>query len=148
MSHKNWRRTFAGGLLMVEAIIYLLAARFVLVCFSFQQITGFVSRPVRRSELLGLRRKLVLKTVKRAIFNAWRHLPLKTTCFQRALAAHLMLRRRAVGTTLYYGAVLSPDRGLTGHVWLRDGLEFVVGEEAAKGHRQLACYPDGGCMIK
>lgn len=148
MRYKSWRRTFAGGLLMVEAIICLLVARFALACFSFQQIAGFVSRPVRRSERLGRRRKFALKTVKRAIFNVWRHFPLKTTCFQRALAAHLMLRRRAVGTTLYYGAVLLPDRGLTGHVWLRDGLEFVVGEDAAKGYRQLACYPDGGCMIK
>jgi hypothetical protein len=143
----GWK-AFAVRLLIAEAIICLLAARLALACFSFRQITGFISRPSRKPELLGSKRQLARMTVKRAIFTVWRHIAVKNTCFHRAVAAHFMLRRRGVSTTLYYGVNFLHGRGLTGHVWLQDGLEFIVGQQAANGCHALACYPDGDCMVQ
>jgi hypothetical protein len=143
MRRRNGRRVLAINLLIAEAIICLLFARLALACLSFRQITRFVSRPPHKPELLGLRRQFARRMVKRAIFNAWKRFPMKTTCFHRAITAYFMLHRRGVSTTLYYGATFLPDRGLTGHVWLQDGLEFVVGQQAASGYHALAYYPDG-----
>jgi hypothetical protein len=134
--------------LTAETVICLLLARLALVCLSFQRITVLISRQSLRPEVWGRKRRLARITVNRAIFNVWRRFPLRTTCFHRAIAAHFMLRRRGVSTTLYYGATSLPNRGLTGHVWLQDGFAFVVGRRAAKSHHVLARYPDGNSTMQ
>lgn len=131
----------SGSLLLLEAAVSLGLARLAVQFFSFPQLARFVSQPLRRAELSGRERRLARWLVNRAIFRAWRGLPLENTCIHRALAAHWMLRRRGVSTTLFYGAATQPGAGLTGHIWLQDGVEMVVGSEAARGLPQLAHYP-------
>ena len=148
MRYRHGRRLFPGNGLVTETVIHLLLARFALAAFPFRRITWLISRQSRRPELSGRERRLARLTVNRAIFYVWKHFPMKTTCFHRALAAHLMLRRRGVSTALHYGAATLADRGLTGHVWLQDGLEFVVGRDAAKHHHALARYPGGNLTME
>ena len=148
MRFRPGRRLFSGNGLVTETVIHLLLARFALACLPFRRIAWLISRQSRRPELSGRERRLARVTVNRAIFYVWKHFPMKTTCFHRALAAHLMLRRRGVSTTLHYGAATLPDRGLTGHAWLQDGLEFVVGRDAAKRYYALARYPAGNLTME
>ena len=44
--------------------------------------------------------------------------------------------------TLYYDAAILPERGLTAHVWVRDGEEGVVGHTVADRYKVLARYPE------
>lgn len=141
MQRRPRREVISRRLLSSEAILSLLVARLVLALFSFRGITGLVSRPSRKPQLSGRERRRARLIVNRAIFGASRLLPLKNTCFHRAIAAYFMLRRRGVSTTLYYGAAILPGRGLTGHVWLQDSREFIVGRDAAKRYRVLAYFP-------
>jgi hypothetical protein len=53
-----------------------------------------------------------------------------------------MLRRRGIDATLYYGAATLPQRGLMAHVWVKDGVEAVVGCQAANKYHILARYPE------
>jgi len=126
---------------LVEALACLLAARFLLAVLPFRRLRRLLERPSKRPALAGEARRRERQQVRRAVFHWHRRLPSLTTCFHRAIAAQLLLRRRGVETTLSYGAARLPGRGLTGHVWLQDGPEPVLGVAAAAGYKILASYP-------
>jgi Transglutaminase-like superfamily len=63
-------------------------------------------------------------------------------CIQQGLAALLMLRRRRLMATLYYGAAHSADHVLVAHVWVRSADVDVVGCETASDFQLLATFPD------
>ena len=137
----NWLKR---QLLTAEVVGYLLLARFALTVFSFQQLTWFFERPTRQPELTGEARIGQRKEVRNAIYKIHRRFPGSTTCFHRAIAAQAMLRRRGIGTTLYYGAATLPGRGLATHAWVQDGADGVVGYLTAQreGYHILARYPE------
>lgn len=80
-------------------------------------------------------------TIRRAI-RAWsRRLPWRTMCFEEALTAHWMLRRRGLRSTLHYGAA-TIDGDLKAHVWVRSGDLDVVGCDNAGDYALLAIFPE------
>jgi hypothetical protein len=124
----EWWRT-------AEAVAYLATARLALAVLSFQRLTWLFERPARRVELTGEARIRMRHEVRRALNRVRRRLPSQTTCFHRAIAAQAMLRRRGVGTTLYYGAARLPTGVLATHAWVQDGTEGVVGYRAVERDR-------------
>ena len=162
--NRSWTRRKAGGVLskevapfsarveaepspkagrclrLAEALLFLMVARLVLRWLPFRQLTRLLSRPVPK-ELLGQARRQARREVRRALLVLWRRGPLPSTCFHRGIAAQLMLRRRGVASVLYYGAATLPGRGLTGHVWVRDGAAWVVGRAGARNLQVLGRYP-------
>jgi hypothetical protein len=68
-------------------------------------------------------------------------LPWRSVCFQRGLAAHVMLRRRGLPSVLHYGVEQSPERGLSAHVWVSVGGRVLVGAGGLAGHVCLARFP-------
>jgi len=142
MKSKPGRGRCTIFLLYLEVVSYIILARFVLMFFSFHRISGLISRQPRRRELSMRQRRLSQMMIKKCIFKVFKRLPFSTTCFHRAIAAHLMLRRRGIATTLHYGAAIHPEKGLMGHVWLKDGSRFIVGRDASKTVHALARYPE------
>jgi hypothetical protein len=129
-------------LLLVEAVLCLLLARAVLWCLPFRMIEWYMQRRARQPQLQGEARSILRNAVRWSILRATVLLPGKTVCFPRAIAAQAMLRRRRVGTTLYYGAVTQAEKGLKSHVWVQDGTSGVIGLRAAHGYKTIARYPD------
>lgn len=127
---------------LIEAIVYLAAARLALRFFHFKRLTWLFGRAAKKPEVVGNARAQFRKEVRQAIGDAQRFLPGETACFPRAIAAQAMLRRRGVSTTLYYGAKTIPDRGLTAHAWVQDGAVGVVGYSDASDYHALARYPE------
>ncbi len=68
--------------------------------------------------------------------------PWRTVCFQEGLAAHWMLRRRGVASTLHYGAARAASDGLAAHVWVSVAGRPVVGGDGG-GYARLASFPPG-----
>jgi len=139
-------RTVAPVLRTAEAFFFILFARLALSIIPFHHLATFMSLPTGKPELGGQKRREVRQEVKLSIFGAWRRMRFHNTCLHRALAAQAMLRRRGISTVLYYGAKTLTDRGLTGHVWLQDGSECIVGEQVAKGYHPLVRYPAGDAV--
>lgn len=81
--------------------------------------------------------------VRWAVRKCARHVPWRAKCFEQALAAQLMLRRRGVETALHYGVRRRPADGLEAHVWLRAGALDVVGCENADEFTEVARFPPG-----
>ena len=137
---RRWSQVRWGALLL-ETAFYLVIARLALKHVRFQRLTPFFERPARQPELAGEQRAQVRSEVQRAIWMVASRLPGKMVCFPRAIAAQALLRRRGVGTVLYYGARTEADKGLNAHVWVQDGAHPVVGKRSAEGLRVLSRYP-------
>jgi len=138
---------FYKRFLFFEAVVSLLLARLALHCLPFKTIKWFLNRPTKQPELHGVEREEFRKSVRWAILRAVKLLPGKTVCFPRGIAAQAMLRRRKIGTILYYGAVTHPDKGLTSHVWVLDGQDGVIGHRVASGYKVIAKYPESAINI-
>ena len=134
-------RPWAARGLVLEAAVHLVAAKLALRVLPFRRLTRLFSRVPRRPELQGDERARVRDDVARSIQVAAERLPRAWACFPRAIAAQAMLRRRGVGTVLYYGAATLPGRGLSTHVWLLDGDVGVAGHVANLSYHVLARYP-------
>jgi transglutaminase superfamily protein len=139
---KFWQLPLARRWLLIEAALWLLVARLALRVLPFRWLTKFFERPPKGPEVVGAERERLREEVRWAIHLATRQLPGKTVCFPRAITAQEMLRRRGVGTTLYYGAAKMPGQGVTTHVWVQDGTEGVIGHLMARGYHTLARYPE------
>jgi hypothetical protein len=79
--------------------------------------------------------------VRWAVEAAARRLPWRPVCFPKGLVAQLMLRRRGVASTLYFGVGQDPVDGLTAHVWVRNGAQDVIGCDEAAAFAPLAAFP-------
>jgi hypothetical protein len=138
------RCSIAEILILLEAAVCLLAARFALASLSYRHLTRLFTKRPRTPELIDEERRQVREKVQTALEGSLIWLPFRTTCFHRAIAAQAMLRHRNIGSTLCYGAVTSSDRRLQTHVWLQDGTEGIVGHLVAErdGYHILARYPE------
>ena len=127
-----------GPALLGEAGCAMLLGSVLIRILPFRRLASLLSRnstqPVRTSDE-------EIRRIRRAI-QAWsRRLPWRTKCFEEGVAAHWMLRRRGLASTLYYGAA-TIDGQLKAHVWVRSGDKDVVGCENADEYAELARFPN------
>jgi len=125
---------------LIESLTLLALSAAVIRVLPFATVGRLASLPLGRART-GAREALVRK-VSWAVTASARRSPWRSVCFQQGLAAQIMLRRRGVDSTLYYGAAPERAQGLSAHVWVRVGTLDVVGCEAAEGFAVLATFPD------
>lgn len=77
--------------------------------------------------------------LRRAILAWGRRLPWRVKCFEEGLAAHWLLRRRNLASTLHYGAATIGGE-LKAHVWVTSRQTPVVGCENRDEFRLLARF--------
>ncbi len=142
--HEFRQMPFADRFELFEAIFWLLAARQALRYIPFSRLVPRLSQGIIAAEIIGPERTRLCLRVRWLVLRASHCFPGEFVCFPRAIAAQGMLRRRRVGTELYYGATVMPEIGLKTHVWLQDGTVGVVGYGAAEQYRVLACYHSSG----
>src|SRR5258708_14397318 len=88
--------------LLAEAFVTLAFASAAIRRLSFLQVGRLASRslgPSRSKQDEGL-----LDKIAWAVRASARHVPWRAVCFQQGLTAPIMLRRRGVASTLYFGA--------------------------------------------
>jgi Transglutaminase-like superfamily len=137
---KFWRFSRQDRLLVVETVLYLAVAGFGIALLRFRHVAVLAARPTRRPEPPPQECLRKVRLIRWAILATARRVPWRAFCFQQALAAQLMLRRRGIPSVLYYGA--AQDRsGLFAHVWLRHGEVDVIGCATAHRFAILATFP-------
>lgn len=123
----------------------LAAARIAILNLPFPTIGRIASvRPgARRAPAASAER---LERVRWAVTACARRVPFRALCFEQGLAAQVMLRRRGIRSTLYYGAKLDANRTLVAHVWVCHGNVGVIGADTRDGFNTLASFPaEAGC---
>ncbi|MGJ7457403.1 lasso peptide biosynthesis B2 protein [Halomonas sp. MA07-2] len=68
----------------------------------------------------------------------------RLTCLMLAMAAHWMLRRRNVSSSLVLGTLAErlPDQSLKlkAHAWIRHGSGVVLGGETGEAYSPISCF--------
>lgn len=127
----RWRRLVALPrhrlALAAEAFAALLAAKLALRLVPARWIFRWLERPLRTQ----VSREGVAEEIRWSVLSAARYGPVNFVCFPQALAAHAMLRRRGVPSTLHYGVRRSADRRLRAHTWLEVKGRMLLGGESA-----------------
>lgn len=136
-----WRRPGRDRLLLGEAICWLALARIAIATLPFQWVGRLASVPVRGQAPPPEVRADMVQRIRWAISTCARRMPWRAKCFEQGLTAQLMLRRRGTRSVLYYGAASEDERGLSAHVWVRDGDLDIIGGEIASGYAVLATFP-------
>jgi len=112
--------------LLIEAASSLTLATVALKTVPFARIARRLGRHMaesRTAEEAAVTERAA--RVQWAIETAARHLPWKPVCFPQAVAGTLMLRRRGIQSTLYFG--VDPGHDLDAHAWVRVGNLVVTG---------------------
>jgi hypothetical protein len=132
------RLGFRDKFLLAEALVMLAFASLMIRLLPFRRIVDVAQAPIDPSQ-----RAVDVQRLGRAVESWRRRVPWRALCIQSALALHMLLRRRGVGSTLHYG-ISKPAKGpLTAHVWLSVDGVTIMGGEAADAHVPVAAFPSG-----
>jgi hypothetical protein len=137
-----WARPMRIRLLLVEALIFLALASFLIRFLPFRVVVRTAEWPLKRLPPAPALRRILCKQVQWAVQVWARRVPWRALCFQQGLAVQWMLRRRHIPSVMYYGAAPRQKRGVAAHVWVCDGAVAVIGGEAAVGVAVLARFPE------
>lgn len=111
--------------LLLEASVFLIAARLGLLVVPFRRIAATVGRcvpphhpnPCANAQKPCIEVADTAARVRWAIRLAVRKLPLEFVCLPQALAASWMLRRRKLKAVLHLGIKVSPNAPMQAHAW-------------------------------
>lgn len=125
--------------LLAEALVTLVASSAAIRVLPFSRVGRMASRSLGDRARREGPEKIVWAV------RAWgRRVPWRAVCFQQGLATQLMLRRRGLDSTLYFGASPSTEEGLAAHVWVKIGDTDMIGCEDSAKYAVLAKFPSRG----
>lgn len=126
-------------LLAAEAVLALSLARLMLVLPFRWLVAG--QQPAAPGPLGEVRPPADPRAAAIGVMveRAERVLPWHSTCLVKALAARMMLRRRAIPSELHFG-VAHENGALTAHAWLKAGGGYVCGGPVARRYAPLAAF--------
>lgn len=140
LAQLGWR----DRLLLSEAMLCLTIASLLISLLSFSSIARFVTsgRKAVNPAPAPLARRMAW-----ALNACANRVPWKAVCFQRGLAAQMMLRRRGWAAVLHYGIRRDDDGALAAHVWARSGDIDVIGCENAGDFQLVTSLEAGGRLV-
>jgi len=136
-----WRLAPADRVLLCEAFFLTGLASAALRAVPFKVIGQIAAVPLGRGAPDPATRAALVHKVRWAVAASARRSPWRALCFEQGLAAQVMLRRRGIASTLYFGARRDDASEVTAHVWVRDQDRDVIGCEDAPRFAVLASWP-------
>jgi hypothetical protein len=123
--------------LFAEAWYFLAKARLMLVFRPFKKIVPALTNTGETKQ--GSLEELQL--IKLSIARACVRSPWRTKCFEQALAAKMMLKRRGIESTTYFGVRKGgADEKMNAHAWLKSGDLIVTGWQKVNTYTILATF--------
>jgi hypothetical protein len=135
------RMSWSNRLLLVEALATLTAASLAIRLLPFRRVVAAAAVFGRAGPDDAARRQYHVRRLRWAVEACADRVPWRAVCFQRGLALHVMLRRRAIPSVLHYGVSQTSDKGLRAHVWITESGNDVLGCEMAGEFTCLASFP-------
>jgi hypothetical protein len=134
--------------LMIEAMALLALARIWLVATPFPKVAeklGEACAPgdLDKGSVVGLSAadESVARSISVAIERAAKNVPFRAVCIQRAVAAKMMLRRRAIPCVLHFGVAKGgAGEQMRAHAWLDATHVPVTGYPISSDMREIACF--------
>lgn len=138
---KKPNRRVEDYLLFSEAWLLLAVARFMLICFSFKKIMPILGKQtIYKEEVEQAGHQTLLLAIKLAIVRASGYSPWRTKCFEQALAAKMMLKRRNLISTVFFGVYKDENNILHAHAWLQSCRLIVTGGTGLDRYTILSAF--------
>jgi hypothetical protein len=127
--------------IFVEAWLALHWSKVLILFFPFQKIAGRLGHPQKETPAEELNdTEVVLSAIATA--RAARYALYRTQCFDKSLAVMILLKRRKIPATIYFG--LKRDTGfLQAHAWLRCGNKIITGGLGQSQYAPVAWFGSG-----
>ena len=116
--------------ILVEAVFWLFVARLIVLVPLARWSRYLGTLQGQTSSLDKPNHVQQIKRIGWAIRAASLHVPWRADCLPQAVAGRIMLERRKIPSTLYFGLAktrLDGQVSLSAHAWLRSGTIVVTG---------------------
>lgn len=131
------KRSIKEYRLFIEAWFFLAIGRILIFWRPFRKLLPLIGQQVSQeeAEIAGLDRVAsndLLELIRISIRRACRRSPWRTKCFEQALSARMMLRRRGIKSIVYFGvrkSISDQKETLEAHAWLVCSGVVVTGGE-------------------
>ncbi|MEM7134232.1 MAG: lasso peptide biosynthesis B2 protein [Chloroflexota bacterium] len=120
------KQTLADWLLLFEALPILMISRLLVLLLPFRYTASLLGEVSREGAESTLKEPEQIERI--GVILRWlsRYLPWRSMCFEQALAGMLMLKRRGLDGTIYFGVQKGPEQ-MKAHAWLRCGNQIITG---------------------
>jgi hypothetical protein len=120
-------------LLLIEAWVYLGAARAALLSVPFKNISRYLGHQLKPEDKIPTSGPTppMAREIAWAVEVMSRHTPWESACLAQSIAGKLMLGRRGLASRLSLGLRKDEAGKLAAHAWLQAGNETLIG---ALGH--------------
>ncbi|GAB5560618.1 MAG: hypothetical protein SynsKO_22650 [Synoicihabitans sp.] len=136
-----FRRPVSDWWLLIEAMEILIWSKIQLCITPFSRLAVPLGTPQAETlQRVSESHREQVSKISWAVQAVARYLPLRLVCLPQAMAASVMLNRRAIDSTLYLGVKMDQANALTAHAWLRSGIKWVTGADARRGQTIVACF--------
>jgi hypothetical protein len=134
-------RSLKDYFLFAEAWLLLAVARLMLVFLPFRKIMPLLGKPGSNTTFEPQNDNLTLSAIKLAIMRGCGYSPWRTKCFEQALAAKMMLKRRGFISTVSFGVYKDNDSNkLNAHAWLQCGQQVLTGGNNLERYTVLSSF--------
>lgn len=121
--------------LFCEALLFVYAAKILLLTFPFKYVRSILSIRQISSDRTSLEE---LKQIKKAIYRTRWLSFWKNQCLVMSVASRWMLQRRNIHSQLSLGVAFDEDKKLKAHAWLKaDEVDIV---EKGGSYHELFCF--------
>jgi hypothetical protein len=132
-------------LALVEGLVLFSCARLALVLIPFRVISRRLGEAGGESPAdIDTQQLCEAHRVGWAVRAASRLERAPDTCLAQAIAAHLMLRRRGIPGTVYFGVAIPAPGAMIAHAWVRAGSAILTGEP---GHERFQVASSFGPLV-
>ena len=135
------RRPLSDYIYFLEAWMLLHAMKLAILIVPFKRIAGRIGKVHAETSLEPLVSDGI-QHVEQAIRRASRYTFHQSKCYDQALTGKLMLQRRGLPSTLYFGLSKDSTNLLKAHAWVRCGSRIITGRVGAEGYTVIVCFGD------
>jgi|GEM_PF-111338 len=132
--------------LFIEAFISISISRFLIIFFAFKTIAKKLGSHQQESPLeIDPTMQLKAIEIEKVIKKVSLYTPFRSLCFEQALCCKIMLKRRNIPSTIYFGLAKksSGDSSrLKAHAWLRSGQHILTGKRGKNNFKVVSFFGD------
>ena len=124
---------------VIEVVILLLYGRILLLLpYRFMKsFFGSYNEEASNDKTVNIRE---LRRISSYIRRIGERLPWKCTCLVNAIAAKIMLRRRKIPSTIFFGMAKNSDDKIAAHAWVKCGDIYVTGEHTEHEYKSVGHF--------
>lgn len=128
---------------LLEAFILLGICRVLILTVKFKRIAPYLGILMKESSTEVLYKDLyVVENIAWAINNSSKFTFWESKCLVQAITAKVMLRRRKIKSTIYFGVFKDEDNKIKAHAWVRCGNMIVNGEKGKEKFTIVSVFGD------